>query len=88
MIVVVKVPGIADLTLLLCQRSKALNMAATSSPAIIQDLPDALLGNAKHLSQCRYRLTFFVTCADFSIACAFADGAIGDGSLRQKLVVI
>jgi hypothetical protein len=63
-------------------------MVATSLPAIIQDLPDALLGNAKHFSQCHYRPTFLVSCADFSMACTFANRAIGDGILRQKSVVI
>jgi hypothetical protein len=63
-------------------------MAATSLPAIIEDLPDALLGNAKHLSQCRYRLTFLASFADFRIPFAFGGSAIGNGRLRQKSVVI
>jgi hypothetical protein len=58
-------------------------MAAASLPTIIQDLPDALLGNAKHLSQCRYRLTFLVSCADFSITFALGESAIGDGEMRE-----
>jgi hypothetical protein len=62
--------------------------ATTSLPAIIEDLPDALLGNAKHLSQCRYRLTFLVPCADFSIAFALEDSAIGDGGLRKNHAAI
>ena len=67
---------------------RSIIVAIFSLPAIIQDLPDALLGNAKHFSQCRYRLAFFVSCADFSIASTFAERAIRDGRLRQKSVVI
>jgi hypothetical protein len=59
-----------------------------SLPAIIQDLPDALLGNAKDFGQRRYRFAFFVSCADFSIACAFAERAIGNGGLREKSAAI
>jgi hypothetical protein len=59
-------------------------MVATSLPAIIQDLPDALLGDAKDLSQRRYRLAFFVASADFSIAFAFGECAIGDRRLRKN----
>jgi hypothetical protein len=62
--------------------------AITSPPAIIQDLPDALLGNAKHFGQCRYRLTVLVSRADFSVACTFVDRTIGDGRLRQKSAAI
>jgi Na+/H+ antiporter NhaD/arsenite permease-like protein len=59
-------------------------MAATSFPTIIQDLPDALLGNAKHLSQCRYRLTFFVSCTDFSITCVLLRRDFRDRIGRQN----
>ena len=58
-------------------------MAVTSLPAIIQNLPDALFGDAKDLSQRRYRLAFLVSCADFSIAFAFGGSAIGDRGLRE-----
>jgi hypothetical protein len=54
-------------------------MATTSLPTIIQDLPDALLGDAKGLSQCGYRLTFLVTGADFSIARAFGERPLETG---------
>jgi hypothetical protein len=63
-------------------------MVATSLPAIIEDLPDTLLGNAKHPSQCRYRLTLLVSCADFRIPFAFGGSAIGNGGSWQKPVVI
>jgi hypothetical protein len=58
-------------------------MTVASLPAIFQNLPDTLLGDAKHLSQCRYRLAFFVSCADFSIPRAFEGGAIGDRELGE-----
>jgi hypothetical protein len=58
-------------------------MSAISLPATIQDLPDALLGNAKHLSQRRYRLTFLVAGTDFGIAFGFGGSAIRDGELRE-----
>jgi hypothetical protein len=58
-------------------------MALTSLPAIIQNLPDTLLGDAEDLSQCGYRLAFSVSSADFSIARTFRGSAIGDGESRE-----
>jgi hypothetical protein len=58
-------------------------MAVTSLPAVIQDLPDALFGDAKYLSECRYRLAILVAGTNFSIAFAFGGSAIGDGKLRE-----
>jgi hypothetical protein len=63
-------------------------MALTSLPAIIQNLPDALFGDSKNLSQCRYRLAFLVSCADFSIAFALGESAIGNGGLREGYATI
>lgn len=57
-------------------------MAFPSLPAIIQNLPDALLSDAKDLGQRCYRLTLLVWCADFSIAFALGKSAIGDRKLR------
>ena len=57
---VAKIPGTADLTLLSRQRSKTLNHGSRLTSAIIQNLPDVLLGDAKHLSQRGYRLTLSV----------------------------
>ena len=54
-------------------------MTTISLPAIVQNLPDTLLGDAKDLSQRRYRLTFLVSCANLSIAFALRESAIGDG---------
>ena len=62
--------------------------AITSLPTIIQDLPDALLSDAEDLSQCRYRLTFLVTSADFRIACTFRGSAIGNRRLRENQAAI
>ena len=62
--------------------------ATTSLPTIVQNLPDALLGDTKDLSQRRYRLAVLMASADFSIARTFVNGAIGNGRLRQKSVVI
>jgi hypothetical protein len=59
------------------------DIAAISLPAIIQDLPNTLLGDAKNLSQRRYSLTFLMTGTDFSIAFALGGSAIGDGELRE-----
>jgi hypothetical protein len=63
-------------------------MVATLLPTLIQDLPDVLLGNAKHLSQCGYRLAFLVTGTDFSITFTFGDSAIGDRGLRENQAAI
>jgi hypothetical protein len=58
-------------------------MAVASLPAIVQNLPDTLLGDAKYLSQRRYRLASFVASMDFSITFAFGRSTIGDGELRE-----
>ena len=58
-------------------------MAVSSLPAIVQNLPDTLLGDAKYLNQRPYRLTFLVAGADFSIAFAFGGSTIGYGRLRE-----
>jgi hypothetical protein len=83
LIVVVKVPGTADLTLLLRQCRRFSIMGVTSLPAIIQNLPDALLSDTKDLSQCRYRLAVFMTSADFSITFALGGSAIEYGEMRE-----
>jgi hypothetical protein len=57
--------------------------SAISFTAIIQNLPDALFGDAKYLSQRRDRLTFLVTGTDLNIARAFGGSAIGDRKLRE-----
>jgi hypothetical protein len=49
----------------------------------VNDLPDALLSDTKHLSQGRYRFSFVVTSADFSIPRASGGGAIGDRELGE-----
>jgi hypothetical protein len=49
---------------------------------LIRNLPDTLLGNAKNLSQRRYRLASFVAGTNFSIARTFGESAIGNGELR------
>jgi hypothetical protein len=58
-------------------------MTVTSLPTIIQNLPDALLGDAKNLSQRRYRLAVLVAGAYFGITFAFGERTIGDGRLRE-----
>jgi hypothetical protein len=58
-------------------------MAVPSLPALIQNLPDALLGDAKDLCQRRYRLAFFVASANLSIAFAFGGSPIGYRELRE-----
>jgi hypothetical protein len=58
-------------------------MAVTSLPAIIQNLPDALLGDTKDLSQSGYRLAVFVAGTNFSVAFAFGRSTIGYGELRE-----
>jgi hypothetical protein len=49
----------------------------------VDDLPDALLSDAKHLSQCGYGLTFFVSCANFSIARAFGGSASANATVNS-----
>jgi hypothetical protein len=56
--------------------------AFASFPPTMDDLPDTLLGDIKYLSQRRDRLTFLVSCADFSIAFTFGGSTIGYGELR------
>ena len=63
-------------------------MAVSSLPALIQDLPDALLSDAKHFGQRRYRHTLLVTSTDFSVTGTFGKGAIGDGRLRENQAAI
>jgi hypothetical protein len=63
-------------------------MAVPLLPAIIQDLPDALLSDAKHLSQRRDCLASLVTGSDFSIARAFGRSTIGDRRLRKSQAAI
>jgi hypothetical protein len=59
-------------------------MEATSLPAVIQNLPDALLRDAKNLSQRCYRLTVLMTSTNFSIAFALGGRTIGDRRLREN----
>jgi hypothetical protein len=58
-------------------------VAVISLPAVIQNLPDALLGDTKDLSQRRCGLTLLVSCANFSIAFAFGGCAVVDRELRE-----
>jgi hypothetical protein len=58
-------------------------ISASSLPAIIQDLPDTLLGDAESFSQSGYRFTFFVASTNLSIALAFGGSAIGDRGARE-----
>ena len=54
----------------------------------MNDLPDALLGDAKGVSQSGYRLTVLVTRTDFSIAFTLGRRAIGNRVLRENHAAI
>jgi hypothetical protein len=58
-------------------------MTVPSLPTIIQNLADALLGDAENFSQSGYRFALFVAGTDFSIAFAFWGCTIGNEGLRE-----